>query len=92
MLSCGPSIHPIHPHDQAGSTALMLAAQYGHASIVGVLLESGADVDVKDNVSVLVVPPSSQLTSHHDRVCRMARLLLTGHVRNLTRMMCVLGS
>jgi len=37
----------------------MFAALYGYASIVGVLLETGADVDVKDNVSVLVVPPSS---------------------------------
>jgi len=42
----------IHPHDQHGNTPLMLAANCGHDLIVGVLLEAGADVDVKNNVSV----------------------------------------
>ena len=32
-------------------TALMRAAQYGHADIVRVLLEAGASVEAKDNVS-----------------------------------------
>jgi len=48
----------IHPHDQGGNTPLIYAADSGHESTVDVLLEAGADVEAKNNVSVLIVSPS----------------------------------
>ena len=36
---------------QDGSTALFVAAQEGHFSVVRMLLEAKADVNMKDNVS-----------------------------------------
>ena len=36
---------------QTGSTALLAAAQEGHCSVVRMLLEAKADVNMKDNVS-----------------------------------------
>ena len=35
---------------QDGSTALMLAAMYGHLACVKVLVEKGADLEAKNNV------------------------------------------
>ena len=55
VSECGFSVQSIMSIPsllQRGCTPLMLAAYYGHASIVGVLLKAGADVDVKDSVSV----------------------------------------
>ena len=37
---------------QDGSTALMLAAQYGSIAVVEYLVEGGADMEVNDNVSI----------------------------------------
>ena len=36
---------------QNGSTALFVAAEQGHSSVVRMLLEAKADVNMKDNVS-----------------------------------------
>ena len=36
---------------QDGSTALLVAAQEGHCSVVRMLLEAKADVNMKNNVS-----------------------------------------
>lgn len=36
---------------QSGHTALMKAAEEGHAAIVQIFLDAGADVDEQDNVS-----------------------------------------
>jgi len=38
--------------DNRGRTALMIAAERGHAKIVGVLREAGADLNIKDNESL----------------------------------------
>jgi hypothetical protein len=41
-----------HEHVQDGRTALILAAAFGHADCVRVLLDAGADKNVKSNVRV----------------------------------------
>ena len=38
---------------QAGNTALILASYYGHINIIKYLIENGADVNIKNNVSYL---------------------------------------
>ena len=37
-------------HIQDGASPLYLASQEGHASVVGILVEAGADVHQTDNV------------------------------------------
>lgn len=39
---------PLDVQDDAGNTALMLAAYHGHAGAVRALVERGADVDVRN--------------------------------------------
>ncbi len=40
---------------KSGETALHAAAFKGHDKVVGVLLERGADINLKDNVRLLIV-------------------------------------
>ncbi len=40
---------------QGGSTALMLAASYGHVNVVQCLVEAGVNLEIEANLSVHVV-------------------------------------
>ena len=42
-------------HNQDGQTALHYAAWQGHAAVVALLLERGADITATDNVSDIVL-------------------------------------
>jgi len=37
-----------------GETALHYGARYGHIDVVGVLLQAGADIHAKNNVSICI--------------------------------------
>ena len=37
---------------QHGSTALLLAAEYGHINIVAMVIEQGAHIGIEDNVRI----------------------------------------
>ena len=46
--------HILYVLTQDGQTALMLASQKGHLEVVTLLLEKGADIHAKDNVSLSI--------------------------------------
>ena len=65
---------------QNGSTALLVAAEKGHCSVVRMLLEAKADVNIRNNVS-------ERCSS--DGVCALALIVLFGCINNhLCIIMC----
>ncbi len=55
MICCGLIIfeNNSNTHAQSGKTALVVAAQRGHFDCVRLLLDAGADANVKNKVRVL---------------------------------------
>jgi len=43
----------VNVQNNAGATALMIAAKYGHSFVVDLLLEKGADLRITNNYGVL---------------------------------------
>jgi ankyrin repeat protein len=54
-------------HSQNESTALIEAAERGHFGCVRLLVESGADMDVKDNVRAIYMTYDSLCLCEHQR-------------------------
>ena len=46
-------------HRQRGDTALFIATQQGHVEVVRLLLDRGADIDAKTNVSYITMESDS---------------------------------
>lgn len=68
----------VNTKDEAGMTPLMVAASYGYAGVVDMLIKSGADVNARDKHSTaLRLADMSQSDKRPDRDYAKTILLLT---------------
>ena len=64
---------------QLGYTPLIYAAMFGHLPVVEYLLEKGADLEAKNNVSHVIISCDSMHTSHMNILCVTCIRLETLH-------------
>uniref|UniRef100_A0A1X7SKP8 Uncharacterized protein n=1 Tax=Amphimedon queenslandica TaxID=400682 RepID=A0A1X7SKP8_AMPQE len=84
-LSQGANVNYQNP-EKYGTTSLHVAARGGYHDVVQILLSAGADVDLKDAVSILDCTYFNMLKSHQHRLGIFhSRIILPIKKNNLTK-------
>lgn len=77
LIESGANVNAVTP---SGRTALMLASYRGHSDIVAILIQNGADVDIKDNLkgmtALMFAIDSINSTSNQYKVLTIINLLI----------------
>mmetsp|Transcript_83545 Transcript_83545/g.217579 ORF Transcript_83545/g.217579 Transcript_83545/m.217579 type:complete len:168 (-) Transcript_83545:85-588(-) len=72
-LSCNADSNAVHSKDDAGTTALILAARNGHVEVVKILIAANADVLCQVNSGYTAIHAAAQGCRISEGVCRAER-------------------